>query len=91
MEGEFNLLPFLEKCTENNVIVVFISQADYDAINLSKYTAGRTAIKAGAISGADMTLEAALTKMMWLTGNYEDQEVIRKLFQKDLSGELTEN
>ncbi len=89
MKGEFNLLPFLEKCNENNVIVVFVSQADYDAVNLSKYPAGRKAVKAGAISGADMTLEAALTKMMWLLGNYEDQDVIRKLYQNNLAGELT--
>lgn len=89
MKGEFNLLPFLEKCSNNNVIVVFVSQADYDAVDLSKYPAGREALKTGAISGADMTLEAALTKMMWLLGNYEDQEIIRKLFQKELAGELT--
>ncbi|GAB5408643.1 MAG: asparaginase [Balneolaceae bacterium] len=90
MKGEFNLLPFLNKCSENNVIVVFVSQADYDAVNLSKYPAGRKALEAGAISGADMTLEAALTKMMWLQGNYEDQEIIKKLYQKELTGELTE-
>jgi len=90
MKGEFNLLPFIEKCSENNVIVIFISQADYDAVNLSKYPAGRKALSAGAISGADMTLEAALTKMMWLLGNYEDQEIIKKLYQNNLAGELTE-
>lgn len=89
-KGEFNLLPFFEKCSQHGVIVVIISQADYDAVNLSTYPAGRTAIKAGAISGADMTLEAALTKMMWLLGNYEDKEIIKKLFQKSLVGELTE-
>ncbi len=89
IKGEFSLVPFLKKCREHGVIVVFVSQADYDAVDLRKYPAGREALKTGAISGADMTLEAALTKMMWLLGNYEDPEVIRKLYQKDLAGELT--
>lgn len=91
MKGEFSLLPFLKKCSENNVIVIFVSQADYDAVDLTKYPAGRKALEVGAISGSDMTLEAALTKMMWLLGNYEDSEVIRKLYQTNLAGELTGN
>lgn len=89
MKGEFSLLPFLNKCKEHGVIVVFVSQADYDAVDLTKYPAGRKALEAGAISGGDMTLEAALTKMMWLLGNYEEEEIIKKLFQADLAGELT--
>lgn len=89
MKGEYSLLPFFERCRDHGVIVVLLSQADYDAVNLNKYPAGRAALKAGAISGADMTLEAALTKMMWLLGNYEDKGTIEKLFQKSLAGELS--
>ncbi len=89
MKGESSLLPFFERCRDHGVIVVLLSQADYDAVNLNKYPAGRAALKAGAISGADMTLEAALTKMMWLLGNYEDKGTIEKLFQKSLAGELS--
>ncbi|MBO6524612.1 MAG: asparaginase [Balneolaceae bacterium] len=91
MKGEFSLLPFLKKCKENDVIVVFISQADYDAVDLTKYPAGRKALEVGAISGGDMTLEAALTKMMWLLGNYEDSDIIKKLYLSSLAGELSSN
>ena len=91
VKGEFSLLPFFEKCKEHGVIIVILSQADYDAVNLSKYPGGRAALQAGAISGADMTLEAGLTKMMWLLGQHNDRETIEELYQQNLAGELTAN
>ena len=91
MKGEFNLLPFFEKCKEAGVIVVIISQADYDSVNLTKYPAGRAALSTGAISGVDMTLEAALTKMMWLLAGHHSKEEIEAHYIKSLKGELTEN
>lgn len=89
MKGEFNLLPFLEKCKQAGVIVVIISQADYDSADLTKYPAGRAALNVGAITGADMTLEAALTKMMWLLAQYDSKNEIEALYVKSLNGELS--
>ena len=89
-KGPYNLLPFLERCQQQGVVVAVISQADYDSVNLAKYPSGQAVQKAGAISCGDMTLEAALTKMMWLLGNYKDEETIKKLYQKNLAGELTQ-
>ena len=91
MKGEYSLLPFFQKCKEHGVIIVIVSQADFDAVDLTKYPAGRTALKAGAISGGDMTLESALTKMMWLMANYDSRKEVEKLYQTDLAGELTMN
>lgn len=89
IKGTFNLLPFFEKCRENGVIVAIISQADFDAVDLTKYPAGREAIKAGAISCRDMTLEAALTKMMYLLARYESKAEIEEQFQLSLADEVT--
>lgn len=88
-KGVFNLLPFLERCKEHGVIVAVVSQADYDAVNLNKYASGRSVRKAGAISCGDMTLEATLTKMMWLLGHLGDRNEIEQLFQSNIAGELT--
>jgi len=88
-KGTYSILPFLEKCTHENVIVAVVSQADYDAVQLHKYPAGRKIANAGAISCGDMTLEASLTKMMWLLGQNQDKEIIEAEFQKNLAGELT--
>lgn len=89
-KGPFNLIPFLERCRDHGVIVAVISQADYDAVNLTKYPSGQAVQKAGAISCGDMTLEAALTKMMWLLGNFDTRFEIEKRFIQNLAGELTE-
>ena len=45
------------KVYQSKVIVAMISQADYDAVDLSKYAAGRKIAEAGAISCGEMTLE----------------------------------
>ena len=90
MKGEFNLLPFFEKCREHGVIVAIISQADYDSVDLSKYAAGKAALNAGAISAGDMTLEAALTKLMFLLAQSDSKEYIEHQFQVPMAGELSE-
>lgn len=91
IKGEYSLLPFFKKCEEHGVIIAVISQADYDAVDLTKYPAGREALKVGAVSASDMTLEAALTKMMWLMDHYETREEIEDLYKQNLAGELTTN
>lgn len=88
-KGEYSLLKFLQRCADEGVIVAVVSQADFDAVNLGKYSAGRAIANAGAISAGDMTLEAALTKMMWLMAQYQDKTTIEEEFQKNLAGELT--
>ena len=83
------MLPFLEKCMNHGVIVAIISQADYDSVDLSKYAAGRKIAEVGAISCEDMTLEASLTKMMWLLAKYSEKKTIESEFMKDMAGEIT--
>ena len=89
MKGEYNMIPFFEKCRDHDVIVAIVSQADYDAVDLTKIPAGRAALKAGAIPGGDMTLEAALTKMMFLLAHSDSKEYIETQFQIPMAGELT--
>lgn len=89
VKGPYSLLPFLKKCREKDVRVAIVSQADFDAVDLSLYPAGRAALEYGAISGHDMTLEAALTKLMFLLAHHDSKNDIEKLFQEPIAGELS--
>ena len=88
VKGEKSLLPFLDKCREQDVTVAIVSQADYDSVDLTQYSAGRAALKHGAISGNDLTLEAAVTKLMFLLAHYDSKSDIEERFQQSLVGEL---
>ncbi len=69
--------------------MIITSQAAYDAVDLSKYESGRKAQELGALSAGDMTSEAALTKMMYLWGRYDDANRIKTLFTENIAGEVS--
>ncbi|SPW55038.1 L-asparaginase 1 [Escherichia coli] len=51
--------------------------------------AGNALAHAGVIGGADMTVEATLTKLHYLLSQELDTETIRKAMSQNLRGELT--
>ena len=59
-----SLIPALEEARERGVPVVVVSQCLRGFVELGRYEGGAAAEAAGAISGSDMTVEAALAKLM---------------------------
>jgi len=85
--------PWLIKAITNAIKqgkkIVNISQCGGGSVDQIKYSSGYSLEKAGVINGFDMTLEAALTKMMFLLGNTSESENFKELMQKCLRGELS--
>lgn len=78
------------KAIDNGIVLVNVTQCKSGRVNQAKYETGKGLQALGVISGDDITVEAAVTKLMFLLGNYTDKEVIRKLFVSNLAGEKTE-
>jgi L-asparaginase len=82
------LLDELKKAIANNIIILNISQCPGGMVIQGRYETSRELQNIGVISGADMTTEAAVTKLMILLGEYGVTET-KKLVAKSFAGELT--
>jgi L-asparaginase len=86
--GDQSIVPFLEKALAKGIIIAVCSQAPFDSIDLSKYESGRIAASLGILSAGSMTIEASITKMMYLLAHQHQPEMVRSQFVTDLAGEL---
>jgi len=92
--GNAPILPWffdiLSEANSRDVIILNITQCQQGSVQMGKYITSVELQKVGVISGADMTLEAAITKLMHLGGRYHGQTSrIKELLQQSLRGELT--
>jgi len=71
------------------IIVLNVTQCMTGSVEMSMYEAGRQLSEAGVISGHDMTTEAAVTKLMYLTGVRNDRDWIMQHLSTSLRGEIT--
>ena len=81
----------IRRAVEDGISVVVTTQCLYDSSDLRVYQVGNQLLDLGVIQGRDMTTEAAMTKLMWALGQNMNPEQVKDLFEKSLSGEITEN
>lgn len=84
-----NLVEAIKEVLEKGMTIVIGSQCLYEGSNLSIYQTGQKILKQGVLPCSDMTVEAAVTKLMWVLGQTNKKKEIEKLFLKNLSGEVT--
>ena len=79
----------ISEASRCGTIVVVCTQCPAGTVSLGTYEAGSALVRAGAVSGGNMTTEAAITKLTYLLSKGLQKDEIRTLMQTDLRGELT--
>jgi L-asparaginase len=82
----------MEDALQRGVIVLNVTQCKAGSVVMCQYEASCEMNRIGIIGGKDITLEAAVTKMMYLLGTYpDDLDHVRKCLGVSLRGEMSEN
>ena len=83
------LLPIIEKAFRNGTVLTVCSQCPQGAVALGTYETSSALKKAGAVSGLDMTTEAAVAKLYYLFSCGMDKEAVKRKMEEDLCGEIS--
>lgn len=79
----------LKELIKKGVIVFNVSQCLGGRVIQGRYETSKKLEEIGVVSGGDITSEAAITKMMYLLGNYSENNTIRNILTTSLCGEIT--
>lgn len=83
------LLPIIKKAFASGTVITVCSQCPAGTVVLGAYETSASLKEAGAVSGRDMTTEAAVAKLYHLFSLGIPKDEIKQMMETDLCGELT--
>lgn len=87
--GADELLPIIKKAFSSGSVITVCSQCPIGTVTLGAYETSSSLKSAGAVSGRDMTTEAAVAKLYHLFSLELSKEEIKRLMEENIAGELT--
>ncbi len=75
-----NFLKKLKIATEKGKFIVIATQVMLEGSDLEAYEVGVNALQYNVLQDYDMTIEAAITKLMWILSITDDYEEVKQLF-----------
>jgi len=85
------LLPIIRRAFENGSIVTVCSQCPQGTVSLGAYETSSALKAAGAVSGKDLTTEAAVAKLYYLFSKGLSAREIKSAMEQNLRGEMRED
>ncbi len=79
----------VREATRRGLVIINVTQCPSGSVEMERYETGRQLLEAGVTSGYDTTVEAAVTKLMFLLGHGYSPEEVRRQMNMSLAGEIT--
>ena len=83
------LLQALKDAITQNIIILNVTQCLAGCVSMETYAPGTLLKEIGVLSGHDITTEAAIAKMILLTGLFSDNENVKPILTTNTKGEIS--
>ncbi|MCU0468264.1 MAG: asparaginase [Arcicella sp.] len=81
-------LKLMKEFIEKGIIIYNVSQCNGGRVSQGRYQTSQYLQEIGVVSGADITTEAAITKLMFALGQSNDIQTIKKILRHSIAGEM---